>query len=116
MLSDVSESIETVFVGNISLFDGHSVNCTIPGVLENINKGTLIITVGSAQTDWFDLTFPVLALSETEYYGFFVPAHVRQGSVLLLLKTIKQGNDLNFTTINYTDVSEISIKKIRHIK
>ena len=116
MLSDVSESIETVFVGNVSLFDGDSVNCTIPGVLENINKGTLIITVGNMQTDWFDLTFPVLALSETEYYGFFVPADVWQGSVLLLLKTIKQGNDLNFTTIDYAGVSEISIKKIRHIK
>ncbi len=116
MLSDVSESINIIFVGNIPLFDGDFVNCTIPGVLENVDKGTLIITVGNVQTDWFDLTFPVLALSETEYYGFFVPADVWQGSVLLLLKTIKQGNDLNFTTINYTGVSEISIKKIRHIK
>ena len=116
MLSDVSESINTIFVGNIPLFDGGSVNCTIPRVLENVDKGTLIITVGDVLTDWFDLTFPVLASSETEYYGFFVPADVWQGSVLLLLKTIKQGNDLNFTTINYTGVSEISIKKIRHIK
>lgn len=116
MLSDVSESINIIFVGNIPLFDGDFVNCTIPGVLENVDKGTLIITVGNVQTDWFDLTFPVLALSETEYYGFFVPADVWQGSVLLLLKTIKQGNDLNFTTINCTGVSEISIKKIRHIK
>ena len=116
MLSDVSESIETVFVGNIPLFDGGYVNCTIPGVLANINKGTLIITVGNLQKDWFDLTFPVLALSETEYYGFFVPADVLHGSVLLLLKIIKQGNDLNFTTINHTSSSEISIKKIRHIK
>ncbi len=115
-LSDVTESIETVFLGNIPLFDGDFVNCTIPGVLENINKGILIITVGNIQTDWFDLTFPVLALSETEYYGFFVPADVWQGSVLLLLKIIKQGNDLNFTTLNYTGDSEISIKKIRHIK
>ena len=116
MLSDVSESINTIFVGNIPLFDGDFVNCTIPGVLENVDKGTLIITVGNVETDWFDLTFPVLALSETEYYGFFVPADVWQGSVLLLLKTIKQGNDLNFTTIISTDASEISIKKIRHIK
>ena len=116
MLSDVSESINTIFVGNIPLFDGDFVNCTIPRVLENVDKGTLIITVGDVLTDWFDLTFPVLALSETEYYGFFVPADAWDGSVLLLLKTIKQGNDLNFTTINDTGVSEISIKKIRHIK
>ena len=116
MLSDVSESINTIFVGNIPLFDGYSINCTIPRVLENVDKGTLIITVGDVLTDWFDLTFPVLALSETEYYGFFVPADVLQGSELLLLKTIKQGNDLKFTAINYLSGSGISIKKIRHIK
>ncbi len=114
MLSDVSESIETVFVGNIPLFDGDFVNCTIPGLLENINKGTLIITVGNVQTDWFDLTFPVLALSE--YYGFYVPADVYQENILLLIKVIRQGNGLYFTSINYTGISEISIKKIRHIK
>ncbi len=114
MLSDVSESIETVFVGNNPLVDGDFVNCTIPGVLENINKGTLIITVGNVQTDWFDLTFPVLALSE--YYGFYVPADVYQENILLLIKVIRQGNGLYFTSINYTGSSEISIKKIRHIK
>ena len=114
MLSDVSESINTIFVGNIPLFDGDFVNCTIPGVLENVDKGTLIITVGNVQTDWFDLTFPVLALSE--YYGFYVPADVYQGNILLLIKVIRQGNDIYFTSINYTGVSEMSINKIRHIK
>ena len=116
MFSDVSESIETIFIGNIPLFEGGSINCTIPGVLENINKGTLIITVGDVRTNWFDLTFPVLALSETEYYGFFVPADVLQGTVLLLIKMKKQGNDIYFTSINRAGGSEMSINKIRHIK
>lgn len=114
MLSDISESIETVFIGNIPIFDGDFANCTIPGVLENVDKGIFLITVGDIQFDWFVLTFPVLAL--TEEYGFYVPSAVYQGNTLLFLKAIRQGNDLYFTSINYTGISEISIKKIRHIK
>ena len=114
MLSDVSESIDTIFIGNISLFDGDSVDCTIPGVMENIDKGTLLITVGDINLDWFVLTFPVLGLTET--YGFFVPSAIHEGNTLLFLSVVRQGNDLYFTSLNYAGISQISVKKIRHIK
>jgi gas vesicle protein len=114
MLSDVTETIETIFVGNAELFNGDFVDCTIPRVLENINKGEILITFGDVQFDWFVLTFPVLAL--TEDYGFYIPSTVYQGSTLLFLKVVRQGNDLYFTSINYTGISQISVKKIRYLK
>lgn len=114
MLSDVSESIETIFIGNIELFNQDYVDCTIPGVLENIGKGVILITFGDVQFDWFVLAFPVLSL--TEDYGFYIPSTVYQGSSLLFIKVIRQGNDLYFSSINYTGIRQISVKKIRHIK
>lgn len=114
MLEDIGESVTTIFEGHAPLFQGDFVDCTISGVLANVSKGTIVVTVGSDQENWFDIAIPVMALPDG--FGLDIPSNNTQWGTLLLINVKKQGDDLYFSSITYTAISEMGVNKIKWIK